>query len=101
MVFFGGPVPQDPPPGVSRTRRWPLAGLDAPTLPIQASAEARRRLVDHHHWAAEEKAPITVRRTLATPVSLWRAGGSSRSGPAAGRPWHSSRLPAGGNCRLI
>jgi hypothetical protein len=31
-VFFGGPVPQDPPPGVSRTCRWLLAGLDAPTL---------------------------------------------------------------------
>jgi hypothetical protein len=88
----GGPVPQGRPPGVSRTCRRPLARPDL-RLPAWASAEARRRLVDHHS-AAKDKDPLQ----LAAPVSPRRAGEAARDpGPAVGRPWHSSRLTARGN----
>lgn len=62
-------------------------------LPAGASAEARRRRVDHHS-AAKDKDPLQI----AAPVSPRRAGEAARDpGPAAGRPWHSSRLTARGN----
>jgi hypothetical protein len=39
-------------------RHLPLAGAGCPDIAGQVSAESRRRLVDHHHWAAEEKATL-------------------------------------------
>jgi hypothetical protein len=74
VVAFGEPVPQDPPSGVPPDVQMAAGAAGCSDCPARASAEARRRLVDHHHSAAKDKDPVTARRTLAAPVSPRCAG---------------------------